>query len=93
MNLKIEWHDGELFPLIGSIITNPKLPAGKMVNVYNGCGDAETRMKEGKNTLRWDKKRRHRFAVNQARLLMRALAYNLLHMLRQYHFLSEEVKR
>ncbi len=90
---KIEWHDGELFPRIGFIVTNSKLPAGKVVKVYNGRGDVENRIKEGKNTLRWDKTSCHRFAANQARLLMGVLAYNLLHMLRQFYLLGEEVKR
>jgi hypothetical protein len=90
---KIEWHEGELFPRIGFIVTNSKLPAGKVVNVYNGRGDVENRIKEGKNTLRWDKTSCHRFAANQARLLMGALAYNLLHMLRQFYLIGEEVKR
>jgi hypothetical protein len=90
---KIEWHDGELFPRIGFIVTNSKLPAGKVVKVYNGRGDVENRIKEGKNTLRWDKTSCHRFAANQARLLMGVLAYNLLHMLRQFYLHGEEVKR
>ena len=90
---KIEWREGELFPRIGFIVTNSKLGAGKVVKVYNGRGDVENRIKEGKNTLRWDKTSCHRFAANQARLLMGVLAYNLLHMLRQFYFLGEEVKR
>ena len=90
---KIEWHDGELFARIGFIVTNSKLPAGKVVKVYNGRGDVENRIKEGKNTLRWDKTSCHRFAANQARLLMGVLAYNLLHMLRQFYLMGEEVKR
>ncbi len=49
---KIEWHDGELFPRIGFIVTNSRLPAGKVVKVYNGRGDVENRIKEGKNALR-----------------------------------------
>ncbi len=90
---KIEWHEGELFPRIGFIVTNSKLLAGKVVKVYNGRGDVENRIKEGKNTLRWDKTSCHRFAANQARLLMGVLAYNLLHMLRQFYLMGEEVKR
>ncbi|MGO9567538.1 MAG: IS1380 family transposase [Desulfomonilaceae bacterium] len=90
---KIEWHDGELFPRIGFIVTNSKLPAGKVVKVYNGRGDVENRIKEGKNALRWDKTSCRRFAANQARLLMGVLAYNLLHMLRQFYLMGEEVKR
>lgn len=90
---KIEWHSGELFPRIGFIVTNSNLPAGKVVKVYNGRGDVENRMKEGKNMLRRDKTSYRRFAANQARLLMGVLAYNLLHMLRQFYLVGEEVKR
>ncbi len=90
---KIEWHDGELFPRVGFIVTNSKLPAGKVVKVYSGRGDVENRIKEGKNTLLWDKTSCHRFAANQVRLLMGVLAYNLLHMLRQFYLVVEEVKR
>lgn len=90
---KIEWHDGELFPRIGFIVTNSKLTAGHLVKVYNGRGDVENRIKEGKNTLRWDKTSCRRFAANQARLLMGVLAYNLLHMLRQFYLVGEEIKR
>ncbi len=90
---KIEWHDGELFPRIGFIVTNSRLPAGKVVKVYNGRGDVENRIKEGKNTLRWDKTSCRCFAANEARLLMGVLAYNLLHMLRQFYLMGEEVKR
>ncbi|MBI5570483.1 MAG: transposase [Desulfomonile tiedjei] len=53
----------------------------------------ENRIKEGKNTLRWDKTSCRRFAGNQARLLMAVLAYNLLHLLRQCCLQGEEVKR
>jgi len=90
---KIEWHDGELFPRIGFIVTNSKLPAGKVVKVYNGRGDVENRIKEGKNTLRWDKTSGHRFSSNQARLLMGVLAYNLQQMLRRFYLVGEEVRR
>jgi hypothetical protein len=65
---KIEWHRGELFPRIGFVVTNSRLPAGKVVKVYNGRGDVENRIKEGKNTLRWDKTSCQRFEANQARL-------------------------
>ena len=75
---KIEWHRGELFPRIGFVVTNSRLPAGKVIKVYNGRGDVENRIKEGKNTLRWDKTSCQRFEANQARLKMGVLAYNLL---------------
>ena len=52
---KIEWQRGELFPRIGFVLTNSSPPAGKVIKVYNGLGDVENRIKEDKNTLRWDK--------------------------------------
>jgi hypothetical protein len=90
---KIEWHRGELFPRIGFVVTNSRLPAGKVIKVYNGRGNVENRIKEGKNTLRWDKTSCQRFEANQARLKMGVLAYNLLHMIRQFYVWGEEVKR
>jgi len=71
---KIEWHRGELFPLIGFVVTNSRLPGGKVIKVYNGWGDVENRIKEGKNTLRWDKISCQPFEANQARLTMGLLA-------------------
>jgi hypothetical protein len=64
-----------------------------VVKVYNGRGDVENRITEGKNTLRWDKTSCRRLAASQARLLMGVLAYNLLHVLRQFYLLGEELKR
>lgn len=90
---KIEWHRGELFPRVNFVVTNSRLFAGKVVKVYNGRGDVENRIKEGKNTLRWDKTSCQRFEANQARLKMGVLAYNILHMIRQFYIWGEEVKR
>lgn len=90
---KVEWHNGELFPRMGFIVTNSTLHAWQVVRAYNGRANVENRIKEAKNTLRWDKTSCHRFAANQARLKMGALAYNLLHMLRAFHLKGEDVKR
>jgi len=90
---KIEWHRGELFPRIGFVVTSSRLPAGKVIKVYNGRAEIENRIKEGKNTLRWDKSSCQRFEANQARLQMGVLAYNLLHMIRQFYVWGEEVRR
>jgi hypothetical protein len=90
---KIEWHRGELFPRIGFVVTNSRLPAGKGVKVYNGGAEIENRIKEGKNTLRWDKTSCQRVEANQARLKMGILAYHLLHMIRQFYVWGEEVRR
>lgn len=89
---KIEWHLGELFPGVGFIVTNSNLAAHKVTTTYNGRAEIENRIKEGKNTLRWDKTSCHRFASNQARLLVGCLAYNLLHMIRDSAFWGESVK-
>jgi hypothetical protein len=90
---KIEWHEGELVLRIGFIVTNSELPAEKVDKVYDRRGDVENRIKEGKNTLRWDKTNCRRFAANQARLFMGVLTYSLLHMLKQFYFMGEEAKR
>ena len=74
-------------------MTNSRLPGGKVTKVYNGRSEVENRFKEGKNTLRWDKTSCQRFEANQARLKMGVLAYNLLHMIRQFYVWGEEVKR
>jgi hypothetical protein len=89
---KIEWHVGELFPRTGFIVTNSNIEAHTVVTIYNGRAEIENRIKEGKNTLRWDKPSCHRFAANQARLLVGCLAYNLLHMVRDTAFWGESVK-
>jgi hypothetical protein len=90
---KIEWHSDELFPRIGFIVSNSRLTAGEIIKVYNGRADVENRIKEGKNTLRWDKTSCHRFDANHARLKMGVLAYNLLHMIRFLYLRCEEVRR
>jgi hypothetical protein len=72
------------------VITNSRLPAGKVIKVYNGRAQIENRIKEGKNTLRWDKTSCQHFEANQARLKMGVLAYNLLHMIRQFYVWGRE---
>jgi len=89
---KIEWHVGELFPRVGFIVTNSNMEAQRVITVYNGRAEIENRIKEGKNTLRWDKTSCDRFAANQARLLVGCLAYNLLHLIRDAAFWGESVK-
>jgi hypothetical protein len=52
---KIEWHVGELFPRVGFIVTNSNFEAEQVITIYNGRAEIENRIKEGKNTLCWDK--------------------------------------
>ena len=77
----------------GFVVTNSKLSAGKGVKVCNGRGEVENQIKDGKNTLRRDKTSCHRLAANQVRLLIGVLAYDLLHIFRQFYLADEEVKR
>ena len=46
---KVEWHQGELYPRVGFIVTNLTRPNARVVKFYNGRGTAEQWIKEGKN--------------------------------------------
>ena len=45
---KMEWHQGELFPRVGFIVTNLSYPPKGIVRFYNGRGAAGQWIKEGK---------------------------------------------
>jgi len=49
---KVEWHQGELFPRVGFIVTNLGGGAASVVWFYNGRGTAEQWIKEGKNAVK-----------------------------------------
>ena len=80
---KVEWHNGELFPRVGFIVTNLKRPAKRVVRFYNQRGTAEQWIKEGKNAVKWTRLSCHDFVDNQVRLQLFVLAYNLGNFLRQ----------
>ncbi len=79
---KVEWHQGELYPRVGFIVTNLTRPAERIVKFYNGRGTAEQWIKEGKNALRWTRLSCRTFRDNAVRLQLFALAYNLANFLR-----------
>ena len=79
---KVEWHQGELYPRVGFIVTNLTRPAERMVKFYNGRGTAEQWIKEGKLALRWTRLSCRAFRDNAVRLQLFALAYNLANFLR-----------
>lgn len=89
----MEWRNGDLFPGWVLIVTNSTLRTRDMVRAYNGQANVENRIKVAENTLRWDKTSCHRFDANQARPEMRALAYNLPHMIREFHLQGKDIKR
>ena len=80
---KVEWHQGELFPRVGFIVTNLSYPPKGIVRFYNGRGTAEQWIKEGKYALNWTRLSCHKFVANQVRLWLFVLAYNLGNFLRR----------
>ncbi|MFC1562905.1 IS1380 family transposase, partial [candidate division KSB1 bacterium] len=80
---KVEWHQGELFPRVGFIVTNMSAKAKGVVHFYNGRGTAEQWIKEGKYALNWTRLSCKRFVSNQVRLWLFVLAYNLGNFLRR----------
>jgi len=80
---KVEWHQGELFPRVGFIVTNLGGGAKPVVNFYNQRGRAEQCIKEGKLALNWTRLSCHGFDANQVRLQLHVLAYNLGNFLRR----------
>jgi Transposase DDE domain group 1 len=80
---KVEWHQGELFPRVGFLVTNLWAKPEGVVHFYNGRGTAEQWIKEGKYTLHWTRLSCHRFVANQVRLQLFVLAYNLGNFLRR----------
>jgi hypothetical protein len=88
---KVEWHQGELYPRVGFIVTNLNRPAERVVKFYNGRGTAEQRIREGKLALRWTRLSCRAFQDNAVRLQLFALAYNLANFLRSL-VLPQEVE-
>lgn len=80
---KVEWHQGELFPRVGFIVTDLHYPPKGIVRFYNGRGIAEQWIKEGKYALNWTRLSCHRFVANQVRLWLFILAYNLGNFVRR----------
>jgi hypothetical protein len=80
---KVEWHQGELFPRVGFIVTNLGGRVTTVVSFYNQRGTAEQWIKEGKNAVRWTRLSCHGFEANQVRLQLHVLAYNLGNFVRR----------
>jgi Transposase DDE domain group 1 len=81
--VKVEWHQGELFPRMGFLVTNLSAKPEGVVHFYNGRGIAEQWIKEGKSAVKWTRLSCHRFVANQVRLHLFILAYNLGNFLRR----------
>ena len=88
---KVEWHQGELFPRVGFIVTNLSYPPKGIVRFYNGRGTAEQWIKEGKYALNWTRLSCHKFVATQVRLWLFVLTYNLGNFMRRL-VLPEDMK-
>jgi Transposase DDE domain group 1 len=88
---EVEWHQGELVPRVGFIVTNLSRPAERVVAFYNQRGTAEQWIREGKGAIRWTRLSCRSFAANAVRLQLHALAYNLANFLRTLA-LPEEIE-
>jgi hypothetical protein len=91
---KVEWHQGELYPRVGFLVTNLSRPAERVSRFYNGRGTAERGtaeqgIKEGKLALHWTRLSCRTFRGNAVRLQLFALAYNLANFLRSLVLPSE----
>jgi len=80
---KVEWHQGELFPRVGLIVTTMSAKPEGVVHFYNGRGTAEQWIKEGKYALNWTRLSCKRFVSNQVGLWLFVMAYNLGNFLRR----------
>ena len=81
--LRLEFHQGELFPRINFVVTNLSWSAKRVVRFYNQRGTAEQWIREGKHAVHWTRLSCHDFAGNQVRLQLFVLAYNLGNFLRR----------
>ena len=88
---KVEWHQGELFPRVGFIVTNMSARSKRVVRFYNKRGTTEQWIKEGKYALNWTRLSCKNFVSNQVRLGLFVLAYNLGNFLRRL-VLPREIK-
>ena len=79
---KVEWHPGELYPRVGSIVTNLARPAARVVAFYNQRGTCEQFIKEGKGAIKSTRLSCRTFAANAVRLQLHVLAYNLGNFMR-----------
>jgi hypothetical protein len=81
---KVEWHQGELFPRVGFIVTNLQRKSSNVTKFYNQRGKCEQWIKEGKLALSWTRLSCTRFIANQVRLALFVLAYNIGNFLRRF---------
>jgi hypothetical protein len=72
---KVEWHQGELLPHVGFIVTNMSSSPDAVVHFYNRRGTCEQWIREGKLAITWTRLSCVRYASNKVRLALFVLAY------------------
>ena len=73
---KVEWHQDELFPRVGFVVTKSgSLPRTSFTSTMAGA--RPNNGSRGHFALKWTRLSCRRFADNQVRLQLFALAYNL----------------
>jgi hypothetical protein len=80
---KVEHYLGELFPRVGFMVSALTGTNRAVVRFYNQRGTAEQWIKEGKMATHWTRLSCHRFRVNEVRLLLGVIAYDLGNLLRR----------
>ena len=75
--VKVEHHQGGLFPRVGFIVTHVILPSRAVVRFYHKRGTAEHWIKEGKHAVKMTRLSCHRFRSNEVRLWLSVIAYHL----------------
>jgi Transposase DDE domain group 1 len=75
--VKVEHHQGELFPRMGFIVTHMIWPSLAVVRFYQQRGTAEPWLKEGTQAVKMTRFSCHRFRSNEVRLWLRVMAYHL----------------
>ena len=81
---KVEWHQGELFPRVGFVVTNLNLPPERRnPTTTTGGARPSSGSRKVKYALNWTRLSCHRFVANQVRLWLFVLAYNLGNFMRR----------
>ncbi len=74
---KVDFYCGELFPRVGFIVSNLETGSRTVVRFYSKRGTAEQWIKEGKQAVKMTRLSCHRFRLNEVRLCLSVIAYNL----------------
>ncbi|MCB1377649.1 MAG: transposase [Alphaproteobacteria bacterium] len=78
---KVKWHPGELYPRVGSIVTNLSRPPENIVVFFNQRVSCEQYVRERRNGVKQACLSHRSYAADAVRLQLHTLAYNLGNLL------------